>query len=201
MADVLARYDQGGRNDAPVFSAVLDGIRAFDADEPSDELVAEVLARVDESVRASGALNSLKGQGIANLIGVLSCVIALVGIPIALKSLEISRESLAVSRESAKSAREGATSEDIAALLRVHQERTKKEVEADRSIRYLHGRTLLRSGPNGNERTMRIVYPDQLVRVLETKRDWVRVEVYDYGNEMPIVGWISRSLLRVRPAR
>jgi hypothetical protein len=72
---------------------------------------------------------------------------------------------------------------------------------SDRSIRYLHGRTSLRAAPDGDERPIRIVYPDQLVRVLETKRDWAKVEVYDYGNERPIVGWISRGLLRTRPTR
>lgn len=69
----------------------------------------------------------------------------------------------------------------------------------DRAIRYLVEHAWLRAAPTRDGMRIRRVYPDQIVRVLDESGNWLKVEVYDYSGDVPIVGWMNRRVLRVRP--
>ncbi|HEX8443938.1 MAG TPA: SH3 domain-containing protein [Allosphingosinicella sp.] len=70
--------------------------------------------------------------------------------------------------------------------------------EAARHIRYVETVVNLRVEPDVRALSIRFVYPDQWVRVLETRGEWAKVEVFDYGTDAPVTGWVSRRYLRNR---
>ncbi|HEX8534400.1 MAG TPA: SH3 domain-containing protein [Allosphingosinicella sp.] len=74
-----------------------------------------------------------------------------------------------------------------------------KSDEAARHIRYVETVVNLRVGPEARALPIRFVYPDQWVRVLETRGEWAKVEVFDYGTDVPVTGWMNRQYLRNRP--
>ena len=71
--------------------------------------------------------------------------------------------------------------------------------EARRFIRYVHAVVNLRAEPRRGGQLIRLVYPDQVVRVIDTEGEWAEVEVFDYGSDRPVRGWISRRYLRANP--
>jgi hypothetical protein len=46
---------------------------------------------------------------------------------------------------------------------------------------------------------LRQLYPDQVLRVIGERGDWVEVEAFDYSTDATMRGWVSRRRLRLKP--
>jgi len=197
VSDILRMYGQEHVADAPVFGGALDGLSIIDA-EPDDP--AEAVSHLERF--AALVMSLLAGERdpirLGGLLKILGLIATVVGAYYAYAAVELSH---------------GATTADVEAvgtrLNIVGQEITGMRNEiaglrADRSdelrhVRYLHDRAPLRAEPHGKAHLIRMVYPDQPVRVLEQRGEWVSVEVFDYKSDGITRGWIARSRLRVRP--
>jgi hypothetical protein len=108
---------------------------------------------------------------------------------------------------------DGATSADVAQVTE-RLDTAAKEMGALRSevaglradradeslrIRFVHSRAPLRREPHREAPLMRHVYPDQRLRVIDERGDWVLAEVFNYHGETLERGWIARARLRQRP--
>ncbi len=69
----------------------------------------------------------------------------------------------------------------------------------ERYVKYLVARTPLRVEPHRQALMIRLVFPDQSLRVLNSKGDWLYVEVFDYQSDQPIEGWLYRGNVRAKP--
>ena len=72
----------------------------------------------------------------------------------------------------------------------------RRDGDRERHIRYIDRPAPLRVEPDAHAHLVRTVYPDQLLRVRDTRGSWAYVDVYDYASDQPISGWISRARLR-----
>lgn len=77
-------------------------------------------------------------------------------------------------------------------------EAVRRDDDRERHIRSIDRPAPLRDEPDGRSQLRRTVFPDQLIRVRDTRGSWAYVEVYDYASNQPISGWISRARLRRR---
>ena len=68
---------------------------------------------------------------------------------------------------------------------------------AERDERVVIRSAPLRVEPDVKATAIRIVYPEDRVRVLDRKDRWARVELFDYKSEATVTGWIRRDALRV----
>ena len=69
--------------------------------------------------------------------------------------------------------------------------------EADRDARVVIQSAPLRMAPDAKAPVIRMVYPDDRVRVQEVKGSWALVEVFEYKSEATVTGWINRRMLRM----
>ena len=69
--------------------------------------------------------------------------------------------------------------------------------QADRNIRAVIQLAPLRVAPDAKAHVVRMVYPDDRVRVQDVKGNWALIEVFDYKSEAAVTGWINRRVLRM----
>jgi len=74
-----------------------------------------------------------------------------------------------------------------------------RKVRDQHTVRYLHKDAVIRTEPHKEAQMRRYIYPDQLIRVVNTRGHWAEVEILDYRTEKPERGWIARSQLRIEP--
>lgn len=187
-ADVLHHYGEDLDPDAAVFGTVMSAVTALDETDAAARLerMEAALARLAELaaavLRREGRPVTL--MGVMTVIGTLMSVIS-VGIAwMAYQGDEADRRG-----------------PDTAAVIAKLDElkAAQAPLRAQRDIRFVHDRAWLRTAPDGNAPALRAVYPDQPLRVLEATETWAKVEAYDYASDRPLVGWISRRRLRLRP--
>ena len=53
----------------------------------------------------------------------------------------------------------------------------------------------LRTEPSTNGTVIRVIWPDEILTIVERRGDWVYVRVGDYRLESSISGWVNRLLL------
>jgi hypothetical protein len=77
-------------------------------------------------------------------------------------------------------------------------ERKSQEAREDerKFIRYVIGKTPLRIEAHREAQLMRYIFPDQWLRVIGAKGNWLFVEVYEYSTDKPIRGWVHRGNVR-----
>ena len=75
---------------------------------------------------------------------------------------------------------------------------TKQGVD-DPNVRFIHTDVRLRVEPHIEAQVIQFIFPDQIVRVVETKGHWAKVEIIDYRTEKQVRGWVPRSMLRHDP--
>lgn len=201
-ADILRSYGESSDRSS-TFGLAMGSATLADAEEFSDGEGAEYLT--DAAARLIKlAENERDPIQLGAINAVLMFILALVGAAASLGGLYYAREQVTLARgeaapsasdrELAKVIRE--VSENQLALAQAQRE----QVTRDRNIRYVHDRSVLRVDPNGDAPTIRLVYPDQLLRVVDERGDWLMVDVYDYQSDIPVRGWISRRRVKLRPA-
>ena len=185
VANLLQHYDESNR--AVVFGAVAEAIEVLDrAEQPLDELVPGI-ERAWHAITL--ALNALPKSDVVGRKALYALIILLLTVYTAVSSYA----TLVIQRA-------GPTAIQIEKLM-ADVDASRADADArhadDREhVRYLGARAPLRTAPNGHATMIRVVYPDQLVRVREAQGDWAYVEVYDYQSDQPISGWINRRHLR-----
>jgi hypothetical protein len=68
---------------------------------------------------------------------------------------------------------------------------------ADRNIRAVIRSAPLRVAPDAKAHVMKMVYPDDRVRVQDVKGNWALIEIFEYKSEETVTGWINRRVLRL----
>jgi len=187
-SDVLGRYDLPADPDAPIFSAVIEGVGSLDVGD-----VQERNERLEEIHRVLVELLATVKEGQKPRI-TIEGTIALIGLFVSIAGLAVAAAQWAGDELERKGP---GTVELLAKLDELKSVRP--TIGAQRDIRYVHERAWLRAEPAADGLELRAVFPDQRVRVIDTSGNWAKVEVYDYASDRPIVGWISRRRLRHTP--
>ena len=188
VADVLRFYDDEPDASAPVFGAALDSAHGVDRGEFSAAETIGVLERLWAQVAdlLAGPVSQVQRAGLLNLLSfILTVVMALTAV-----------ETLRV----------GATSADIIgvreAVVSLKGEigglKTPPPSPSER-IRYVHAPAPLRTEPHKGGQVMRIVYPDETLRLVDEQGDWMKVEVFDFHAQHLVLGWMNRRWVRAKP--
>jgi hypothetical protein len=204
VADVLHAYDAPAPH-APVFAEALESTAIVDAGVFTDAEAISYLQRVAgwliSAIQAEPDIIRRNG-----LLSFLIFVMAVIGCYTGVDSLIVSKHSLAVAEESLTVAKAGPTHGDVEDLInatRAVGEAVKagqhSEADAHNRIRYVIDRTPLRAEPLAHGLLLRQLYPDQILRVIGERGDWVEVEAFDYSTDAPLRGWVSRRRLRLKP--
>ena len=204
VADVLHRYGDEA-SDTPVFAGALEGTAIVDAEAMTEDEAVSFLQRVAGMLLAL-IRNERDVIVRGGMIGVLVFVSTMIGGYASYRALEIAQQSLQVSQEALDAAKAQPTNSDLAAVIRESQA-TRKAFETERReraddrdrIRYVHDRTPLRAEPHAQGMLIRMVYPDQLLRVMNEQDQWLEVEVFNYQSDSATRGWISRRRVRLNP--
>lgn len=187
-ADLLRLYDEIPDEEAEAFASVVAGVTALDADEADPAEMATALERAWFVI--SRALGFVKDEvHKAGLIAMLALLVAVHSDWVAMNPPAQDNGSLAARLDEATRELKGMR-QDF---------RNRGEAGARNPIRYVHGIARLRAEPNRGAQLIRLIYPDQLLRVIEREGDWVKVEAFDYPTDTPVRGWIHRGNLRRAP--
>jgi hypothetical protein len=187
ISDLLSRYGDDDR--APLFGAVAAVPEALDTSEGVEAVVAAIEAawqRISVQLAITPKTDRITITGLMTFAGLL----------LALWSAVVAQYSYEASKDSPSKAQIESLRGDISGAGANGAERDR---DHNRHIRYLDRVAPLRVEPDGRALVLRVVYPDQLLRVQDTRGAWAFVEVYDYKSDQPITGWISRTRLRRRP--
>jgi hypothetical protein len=198
VADVLHHYDEDAP-EAPAFAEALTSTAIVDAGALTEAEAISFLRRVGGWLLAAirNEKDVIRQLG---LIGVLNFVLTVLTTFLTYEAVVIGQRSLAV-------AEAGPTHADVKALtdethaMRLDIEATMRGDEKvhDRT-RYVHQSTPLRAEPQAHGLVLRTLYPDQVLRVVDARGEWVQVEAFDYHSDQPMRGWVSRRRLRLQPA-
>lgn len=189
VAELLRRYEEEPQ--APIFGAVHEAVTRLDAEEDTPDGFLELF-----DVAWSAILRAISTTPdlIRNpaFVAWLSLLVAAAGVSLVAYQT-FGPPSVEVTKR---------LDESNAQLRSIHSqlEADRQRNEAARHIRHVHAVVNLRTEPSGESQLIRLVYPDQWIRLIETKGDWALVEVFDYGSDAAVTGWISRRYLRSNPA-
>ena len=189
VADVLRHYGESADPSSPAFQELRSGIELLDSDEEAADSLPEALLSL-ATIVFSTAQRTRDVVVKIGLLKLLNTLIAVASFYVAVMAYEQSQ------RDPDQQGRIQTTLEKVDQDLKEQNAQT--EISA-RTHRYVHAPTPLRAEPNRDGLLLRRVYPDQLVRVIEANDRWAKVEIYDYGHDAPMVGWISRRALYVNP--
>lgn len=181
-ARVLIEYDEVEGDETPIESVLTD-LHTLDRDGPT-----AMEARLREDLpRRTSSLDRLDILGRHGGIVLLSLIIT-VG-QLADSVIDQLDDRHERKMESLGEARKASLERII-----VLQQQTLEQAREDRNIRGLRRRTRLRLAADAEAAVIRILFPDELVRVLDAKGVWVRVEVTDYRGGVT-EGWLPRNVL------
>lgn len=181
-SDILRHYDNLPTTERSLFKSSLEFTQQDDAEvwslRNSIDNLEKILVQIDSN-QSKDPLNA------AAILTILMFLITIYGTIITTKGY--------INDVSAREASEQAEAKraDLENKWQAQQDYDK------RHIRYLISRTPLRVEPHRQATMIRLVFPDQLVKVLDSRCDWLWVEVYDYSSDQPIKGWLHRGNLRV----
>ncbi len=198
VADVLHHYGMPTPA-APVFAEALESTAIVDAGKLTAAEAISFLQRVAgwlmAAIRAEPDIIRRNG-----LMSTLLFVMAVIGCYAGIASLIVAEHSLTVGHESFAVAKAGPTHDDVEALIKetyAVAEAVKAgqhgEADAHYRIRYVVDRTPLRAEPQAHGLVLHLVYPDQLLRVIGERGDWVEVEAFDYSTDAPMRGWSAAA--------
>ena len=194
VADVLRHYGEEVP-ETPLFASALESAAIADTQDMSEDQAVAFLRTVGGWIieLIQDEADVIRRNGLS---GVLGLILGLLAIHISSQQLQVARASVASSPTKADIAAVFSETRAVYAELQAdHQDR----VERDRQVRYVHDRAPLRAEPDGRAIMLRIVYPDQLLRVIDERGEWLMVEVFDYQSDSPMRGWISRRRVRLQP--
>jgi hypothetical protein len=187
-ADLLRDHDRADAARPAFFGSIIDSVAALDDPELSEAQRSSALQQVIVALEAIRHYLSEEYQK-AGLLQALNLVVAVLALAVAMRGGD--KEAQPLETRQAK--------QQIVSLQA--ELRTARNIgdEHKSRLRYVRGVVNLRAEPNRAGLLLRLVYPDQWVKVLDTKGDWARVEVYDYRSDAGVEGWVSRRNLRLRP--
>ncbi|MBV8686814.1 MAG: SH3 domain-containing protein [Alphaproteobacteria bacterium] len=189
VAELLRRYESEKR-DAPVFESVRETLVSLDDEETTGTAFMELFEQAWAAiVRLVGDRPELlRNQA---FLGWLSVLISLAGATFTAYQVWGPPPAAIVSRLDAGN--------DELREINRKLDAERRSAEAQRFIRFVHQVVNLRAEPHRQGQMIRLVYPDQPVRIIELMGEWVYVEVFDYGSDGPVRGWMSRRYLRPAP--
>ncbi|QTD57293.1 hypothetical protein [Parasphingorhabdus cellanae] len=174
------------------FENSLKGLQAFDRPDIEPDILANAIVKAHDEVEKS----KMGGMGLEFAVAWMTFLMLLV----TLWSAYMQREMWQMQDESSKANEKlNATVEQIKKSASGISSTLRQRAEDQRTVRYLHGDAALRIEPHKSAEVLRYIYPDQLIRVVDTKGHWAKVEILDYRTEKPERGWIARSQLRIKP--
>ncbi len=184
-AAVLAGYED--RSEAPIFEAVRQTIIQLDAAEGSSEAFMSAFeiawAAVLHAVAATPDLIRKPA-----FVALLALLISVAGVSLTAYQVFGPPPPEIISRMDQTNTELRAVNKAVTA--------SGRQAEAARHIRFVETVVNLRTDPAQHAQVVRYVYPDQWVRLIETRGAWARVEVFDYGTDTTVTGWMSRRFLR-----
>lgn len=184
ISDLLAAYGRLDRS--PTFDAVAAASEVFDATDDVAaiaEAIEKAWQRIATQLAATPKTDRVTVQG---LIAFASLLVALWSGIVAQLAYNASADAptkvqMEQVRTEVRSAADNAE---------------RRDGDRERHIRYIDRPAPLRVAPDAHAHLLRTVYPDQLLRVRDTRGSWAYVDVYDYASDQPISGWVSRARLR-----
>lgn len=192
---LLTTYDDEAVDGAAPLGRVLADLHALDA---AQDLSAEEAAEiVDQGVAALfarlGATADVLGRhGVVSLISVAAGVVGTILAGAALLDHSHDDAMLRESRKQSESVQIIATSQ---AAIRTKLSELQASEEAALDARRVSAATALRTGPDRDETEILQIYPDQRLRAVEERGEWIKVEVYHYGRDDIALGWVERRYL------
>ncbi|MDR6624816.1 SH3 domain-containing protein [Caulobacter segnis] len=136
------------------------------------------------------------------LIAFIGAAAGIFGAYVAIKSLEVSKTGLALAQAEAHAPADRAGL--VPRLDQLHQDLTAARADAlsaDRTLRFVHKAAPLRLAPDASGKLLRVVYPDQSLKVLDEQGAWLKVEVFDYHAGAAVTGWLNRRHVRSAPSQ
>ncbi|MBJ7320367.1 MAG: hypothetical protein JHC96_16390 [Brevundimonas sp.] len=191
---LLTTYDDALDDDAPLGRVMAD-LHALDtAKDLSAEEAAAIVDRGAAALiaRLGTTADVLGRHGVVSLIGVAAGVVGAVLAGAALLDHSHDDAMLRESRKQSENVQIIASSQN--AIRRKLSELQASEA-ASLDARRVSSSTALRIGPDRDETRILQIYPDQRLRAVEERGEWVRVEVYHYGRDDIAIGWVERRLL------
>lgn len=189
---VLATYDEAEDLENELLVAAVSIAHQIDASEWSQETTPEELVAVVETIwdqflaLREGLTEELRNAG---LVAVVACALGLAGVVGTGMAVQI-----AMSGPTA--AQLETVMKDSDAVLREEQQKTRDALQNDaRSLRRVTEPCTARTAPDRDAPAITTVYPDELIRVTDERGDWVKVEVYQYGQDAVITGWTPRKYI------
>lgn len=203
VGEVLRRYDDDLASGV-IFPTVVEGAHAFDTTEggpPTDRLITLLQRGLGAVVAALAATrDELRRAGLVSTLALLVALAAYAN-DLVNEVAETKDNERAARQQDQLERRRSAEHRELTTLLtasnRLLQQQATEREEWPSSIRFVWAAAPLRVGPERAATMMARVYPDQPVRVLETRDLWAKVEVHSYGTERPQIGWIGRSHLHL----
>lgn len=184
ISDLLGAY---GRLDRPpTFDSVAAASEIFDATDDVGviaEAIENALQRVATQLAATPKSDRVTVQGL----------IAFAALLVAVWSSVLGQLAYDASADAPNKVQIEQVRSEIRS---VADDARRRDDDHDRHIRFIDRPALLRVGPDAHADLLRTVYPDQLLRVRDTRGSWAYVDVYDYASDQPISGWVSRARLR-----
>ncbi len=175
-----------------LFENSLKGLAAFDRPDISPEILAGAIVKAHDKVEESKD----SGMSLEAAMAWMTFLMLLM----MLWNSYMQHEMWQMQKESTEAneklndtvERIGNSASDISETLR-------RKASSQNSVRYIHKDAMLRTEPDKEAQVLRYIYPDHLIRVVDTKGHWAKVEILDYRTEKPEVGWMARSQLRIEP--
>lgn len=190
VAELLRRYESEKR-DAPVFESVRETLVSLDYEETTGAAFMELFERTWAAiVRLVGDRPELLRNHA--FLAWLSILVGLASATFAAYQVWGPPPAAVISRLDAGN--------DELREINKKLDAERRSDEAKCFIRYVHQVVNLRAEPHRQGQLIRLVYPDQPVRIIDAKGEWANVEVFDYGSDGPVRGWMSRRYLRPAPA-
>lgn len=108
--------------------------------------------------------------------------------------------TLFVAVQGATSADVEASTREIVAAIREEAEKTRAETAVDRhSLRVVESQTRLMSSSHAEAQILRINWPHEVLRIIDQKDEWLKIDVYDHRGDVVTTGWLEQKQVRQMP--
>ena len=205
VAEILGNYGEPPVEETPMFAAALDSTSLIDGGGTSPAQTVNFLAAFAYKILGltGEEPDPVRRQALFTVYGFIITLLVSAAGTVA-GTLDAYYGSVQV--ELAREAQEEAADPKVVEELRDANQRIaaleaqqRLALAEDRSLRYVHARTPLRVDPHGKALMIRYIYQDQVLRVLETRDNWVQIETIEYSAEKPLRGWVHRRAIHLEP--
>lgn len=207
-ADLLQHYDETPLEGevGKEFSSLQDSVHRVDEGTLDNSTIDELIALIREALsgRLLTGVDPVHRAGrleiFTTILAILAFAMSGYNLSVDMESRDIAKASFALDQTATEVLPNSADLGHKLDLL--HEDLTALKADAlssETSLRFVHKEVPLRAEPDAKGLLIRVIYPDQPVRILDERDAWVKVEVHDYRTGRPVVGWMSRRHLRNKP--